>query len=98
MSVPRRGVEGIGVSLTLGLPDSLLALLDDFIGSVVGPADDDRAVRGGGRHDECSEERNEEGEDGEAHYVCLVKKPSLVLWDFWVTASGRKRVTKSGEA
>jgi hypothetical protein len=67
-------VEGIGVSLTLGLPDSLLALLDDFIGCVVGPANDDRAVRSGGRHDECSEERNEEGEDGEAHYVCLVKE------------------------
>jgi len=53
---------------TLGLSDSLLALLDDVVGCVVGPADDNGAV-GCGCHYEGSEERNEEGEDGEAHYV-----------------------------
>ena len=53
---------------TLGLSDSLLALLDNIVGCVVGPADDDGAV-GCACHDEGSEERNEEGEDGEAHYV-----------------------------
>lgn len=75
------------MSLTLGLSDSLLALLDDVIGRVVGPADDDGAVGCAG-HDEGSEKRNEEGEDGEAHYV---------LDDLGLRLRCRKRVTKSGE-
>lgn len=73
------------MSLTLGLSDSLFALLDNVVGCVVGPADDDGAV-GCACHDKGSEERNEEGEDGEAHYV---------LGDLGLRLRCRKTVKKS---